>query len=92
MNKKFRSTDELINEIASPMASPNGVGYERAKAELTAKLAQDIKTSLDTLNLSIVDSSRSSENLGKKIFWLNIILALATSVGAIATAFIAYKG
>lgn len=92
MESKFRNTETLINDIASPMATSNGVGYERAKAELAAKLANDVSEIFEKLNTSILASSESSDKLGKKIFWLNIVLALATSVGAIATVAIAING
>lgn len=40
---------------------------------------------------SLNESTKSQERLGKKILWLNWVLTVATMVGAIATAIIAYS-
>ena len=92
MAEEFRDLKTLLDEISSPMASANGSGYERGKAELTAKLSNDICTILGKLHSSVIAGTESSDKLGKKIFWLNIVLAFATTVGAIATVVIAFKG
>lgn len=92
MEYKFRDLKTLIDDFAAPHATQNGVQHERAKAELGAKLSIDICSALEQLNSSVIASTESSDKLSKKIFWLNIVLALATSVGAIATAAMAFKG
>ncbi len=92
MKKEFRDLDTLINDFAAPMATPNGIQHERAKAELAAKLTCEVCAALESLDLSIKSSTESNDKLGKKVFWLNIVLALATSVGAIATVVMAFNG
>lgn len=91
MEYEFRDLKTIINDIAAPHASANGVGHERGKAELIAKISNDMCFSLEKLNSSVEASVVSSNKLSKKIFWLNIVLAIATTVGAIATVVIAYK-
>ena len=88
---KFRNLKELISAIAEPYATANGIRHERGKAELDAKIANEICKTIDSLKIAIIESSKTNDKLGKKIYWLNIILAIATFIGAIATAFIAYK-
>jgi len=38
-----------------------------------------------------IESAESSIKLGNKVFWLNVILTVATVVGSIATAILAWK-
>jgi hypothetical protein len=46
---------------------------------------------LNALKNQLKENAESSDRLGVKVFWLNIVLALATLVGAIATVVIAIK-
>lgn len=91
MNYLFREIETLINEISSPNVSPNGTGYERARAELMAKLATNVCTEIDDLKKAIKESANSSDRLGRKVVALNWVLAAATAVGAIATVVIAFN-
>jgi len=88
---QFRDLKALIDNFAAPHATSNGIQHERAKAELIAKLSSEICTSLGALNSAMKSSAKSNDQLGKKVFWLNIILTFATSIGAFATVVIACK-
>lgn len=90
-NFEFRDFKTLFQNISSPHATANGIQYERANAELKAKLATEICKNISALNLSIEKSTISNNLLNKKILWLNIILTIATCVGATATAIIAFQ-
>lgn len=86
---QFRNLKQLIDDFAAPYATSNGSQHERAKAELAAKLSTDICTAFNRLESSMVESAESNSLLGKRVFWLNVILTFATCVGAIATVFMA---
>lgn len=88
---QFRDYGTLFKSISSPYATANGIQYERANAELKAKLATEICKNISALNSSIEASTLSNNILNKKILWLNIILTIATCVGATATAIIAFQ-
>jgi hypothetical protein len=92
MKKELRDIYTLINDFASPMATSNGTPHERAKAELAAKLTSEVCAALESLDSSMRSSAKSNDTLGRKVFWLNIVLTFATSVGAIATVVMAVKG
>ena len=47
--------------------------------------AHEINISLSGLKKVIEDSNNVSGYLAKKVFWLNVVLAIATIIGAIAT-------
>ena len=51
----------------------------------------ETKDVLKSLTVAVQNSQQSSDKLGKKLFWLNIVLAFATIVGAVATSLIAYS-
>ncbi|TKB07029.1 hypothetical protein [Desulforhopalus sp. IMCC35007] len=91
MKQQFRDLKTLIDDFAAPHATQNGTQHERAKAELAAKLSSEICESLENLKLSMKESAESNDKLSKRVFGLNIVLAIATSVGAIATLMMAFK-
>ena len=88
----FRTIKELLVQIAMPHATASGNKYEEAKAELMAKCSNEISVAVNILNKSIQKSTESQDQLSKRIFWLNVILTIATTIGAIATVFIACQG
>ena len=83
MTHEFSDLETLIDDFAAPMATSNGNQHERAKAELAAKLTNSICETLNALDTSINNSAKSSDNLAKKVFWLNVILTIATVAIAI---------
>ncbi|MDR3547754.1 MAG: hypothetical protein P4M11_05730 [Candidatus Pacebacteria bacterium] len=54
------------------------------------KAVRDTNDSMIRFTEIIEKSIESSNKLASKLFWLNVVLALATGIGAIATAIIAF--
>jgi len=52
-------------------------------------VVNEINISLNNLKDVIKTNNDSSEKLSRKLFWLNVILASATVIGAVATAILA---
>ena len=50
-----------------------------------------INSSLENFKKVVEENNRNTENLSKKIFWLNVVLALATLLGAAATILLVFK-
>jgi len=46
---------------------------------------------IEHLTKAVETSSDSADKLGRRLFWLNFILAIATVVGAIATVALVFK-
>jgi hypothetical protein len=65
--------------------------HEQQKAAITVRCTEDIEASLKSLEEQLVKNAESSDKVGNKIFWLNVVLAIASLVGAIATVAIAIK-
>lgn len=86
--------DKDKNQILEELKDTAQVGsqvHEQQKAALTVRCTEDIEASLSALKTQLKENAESSDRLGVKVFWLNIVLALATLVGAIATVVIAIK-
>lgn len=76
------------NEILDGMVDTAQVGspvHEQQKAALTVRCAEDVEAALNGLRAQLKDNAESSDRLGSKVFWLNVILTMATVVGAAAT-------
>jgi hypothetical protein len=85
-----KNKTQVLNELAGTAQVGSQI-HEQQKAALTVLCTEDIEASLKSLENQLKLNSESSDKVGNKIFWLNVVLALATIVGAVATAFIAIK-
>lgn len=54
-------------------------------------ITEKINSSLNELQQTIKESNQNSKKLSNKLLWLNVVLTIATVVGAIATAILAFK-
>lgn len=54
----------------------------QTEAILRVRTALDVAKSIDTLRISMDESSRSNDELARKVHRLNVVLAWATVVGA----------
>ncbi|EOE6055862.1 hypothetical protein ACVDQD_003764, partial [Vibrio cholerae] len=86
--------DKSKNEILEAMvgtAMPTSPAHEQQKAGIIVRCTEDIEKSIKSLENQLVKNADASDRMGEKVFWLNIILAVATLVGAVATVVIAIK-
>ena len=77
------------NQILDALAGtglPGSLAHEQQKMGIVVRCTEDLEKAIGSLERSMNDNARSSSALGAKVFWLNVILAIATVVGAIATA------
>ena len=76
---------EVLAEILLAGAQPGGVTHSKQHAELLVACVEDVEKALLGLDASIKAASAQSDRLGLRIVWLNVVLAIATAVGAVAT-------
>lgn len=57
---------------------------EREKEHLALLRSKVYMAIANRENRSLLESSRQNENLGRKVFWLNIVVAVLTGVMAIS--------
>jgi hypothetical protein len=82
------------NEILEALNGTAQVGstvHEQQKAAITVRCTEDLESAFQNLEEQLKANSESSDSVAHKIFWLNVILASATVVAAIATVIIAVK-
>jgi len=82
------------NQLLEDLKGTAQVGsqvHEQQKAAIIVRSVEDIEHSINLLAQQLQENAKSSDSLGKKVFWLNGILAIATVVGAIATVVMAIK-
>src|ERR1022692_562880 len=63
---------------------------EREKEHLALLRAKLTMAIANRNNATLFESSESSESLGKKVFWLNIVVTLLTAVMAVSAVFEVY--
>ncbi len=96
-NVSKKSKEKLLEEFARQNTHNTLEGEQYAAAIIVKSTAdiqsstQEIKQSIDRFKKVAEDIGESSDRLSKKLFWLNVVLAAGTIVGAVATAIIAFK-
>lgn len=81
--------DELLKQLChTGRTTPE---YLILQAALYARCAADIEEALQLLRDSVEAASKSSSCLSKRLLWLNVVLTIATAVGALATLLMALK-
>lgn len=68
----------LLDHLANNLKEPNN--YKYITPIINARIVEKIEKSITTLNNSINDQAKSNKSLATKVFWLNIILTIATVI------------
>lgn len=86
--------DKSKNQILDEMECSAQVGsliHEQQKAAISVRCTEDIEAALAKVETQLKLNSESSDRVSNKLFWLNVVLASATLVAAVATVIIAVK-
>lgn len=86
---KDKDKNQILEEMVS-IAQPTSQAHEQQKAGIVVRCTEDIETAIKSFEKALSKNSEVSKNLTKKLLWLNIVLTIATLLGAVATAVIAY--
>jgi len=76
------------NEILKTLidtAEPGSRAHEQQKMGIVVRCTEDLEKALGSLEKSMNHNANASDKLATKVYWLNVILAVATAVGTIAT-------
>ncbi len=87
---KGKDKNQILDDLAGT-AKPGSQIHEQQKAAIKVRCTEAIQDSLSSLEKQLEINAKSADKVGQKIFWLNVVLALATLVGAIATVVIAAR-
>jgi hypothetical protein len=80
---KGKSKDQILDAMVGT-AERGSVVHEQLKMAIVARSTDELGARMAELGTAIKDSSASADRLGRKLFWLNVILVIATAVGAAA--------
>ena len=96
-NLNERTKEELLEEFSN-QPSHNTLAGEQYTVAIIAKSADEvnkgaerISVSVDNFKSAVEKMGVSSDNLGTKLFWLNVILVIATVAGTIITLVALFK-
>jgi hypothetical protein len=78
-----KDKNQILKEMYTT-AHPGSVTHEQQKAGIIVRCTEDIEKALR-------ETSESATTLSKKVYFLNWVLTIATIIGGIATALLAYK-
>lgn len=78
-----KTKNEILASLGSTGA-PGSMIHEQLKAAITVRCTEDIETAFTALTDQLAKNSDSNDRLAAKVFWLNVIITIATVVGALA--------
>ena len=81
---------ELVELLCSGL-EPGSVMHLQASSALQSKIVDEASELLGGLEDAITTAAAASDRLGRKVFWLNVILVVATAVGAFAAVWSAFS-
>ncbi len=82
---KDKTKEQILAELHGT-AEPGSVVHEQQKMAILVRCTQDLERRISELTGAIEGASKESKDLGVKVVSLTRILAIATVLGAIATA------
>lgn len=95
MNYKDHNLEELVQYVYSK--GENAISRDSAMAAVYAKIADIQSQDTQSLHAALVgivkelkENSNSSDRLGKRVYWLNVVLTCAT-VGLFVVAWLSLK-
>lgn len=79
---KGKSKNEILSEIVGTAMLGSDV-REQQKLGIVVRCTEDIEMAFKSLEHSMTETARSNHELSQKIFWLNVVITIATILGAI---------
>jgi len=77
---KGKDKNEILADVMES-GVPGSINLEQQKMGIIVRSVEDIESSLKSLEVSMNNNAASSESLARKVFWLNVVLTIATAVG-----------
>ncbi len=79
---KGKDKNQILEEMTKT-AQPGSPVHEQQKMAIMVRSVEDLESSLKSLENSMNNNSKSSDSLAQKVFWLNVVLTVATVIGTI---------
>jgi hypothetical protein len=79
-----KDKNQILNALVGT-GQPGSPVHEQQKMGIVVRCTEDLEKAIGSLEKSMNLNASSSDRLAAKVYWLNVILAIATAIGAIAT-------
>jgi len=79
---KNKSKSQILSELKDT-AIPGTPVHEQQKIAIIVRCVEDLEKSLNSVETSMNKNADSSQKLANKVFYLSIILTIATILGSI---------
>lgn len=78
-----KDKNEILNALVGT-GQPGSPVHEQQKMGIVVRCTEDLIEAIGSLEKSMNDNAGASDKLAAKVYWLNVILAIATAVGTVA--------
>lgn len=85
------ASEDLEGKNKRQIAGMIGVGvepvsrkHEELRAALQVRCVEDLEKAIEGLSKAQAEATKSAEKLSLRVFWLNVVLTIATVIGAFA--------
>ena len=75
---------EILKDFVEDYTAPDTSQHQIRKLAIQVRCTEDIEKSIGNLEASINKNAESNDRLARKVFYLNIVLTVATALAAIA--------
>ena len=76
-----RTAREALASFPAPISGPTET--EKVKAEIILGCSELLASSIDALRLSLETSAKANDMLSKRVYYLNVVLTVATVLGTV---------
>lgn len=77
------TAEDILKRFIATMRPPGTPEFEQMKITMQVRSISGLVSSLDALHRSVIKSTESSDKLSTRVFWLNVVIAVATVAGVI---------
>jgi len=79
-----KNKNQILNELTET-TQPGSKVHEQQKMGIIVRCTEDLEKAFQSLERSMNNNALSSDKLATKVYWLNIVLALAAVAGVLIT-------
>ncbi len=79
-----KDKNQILTEILGT-GMPGSMAHEQQRMGIIVRCTEDVEKAIGSLEKSMNANASANDRLATKVYWLNVILTVATGVGTIAT-------
>ncbi len=79
---KGRDKNQILGDLID-IGQPGSEVHEQQKMAIIVRCTEDLEKAVDRLRESLAQSASSADKLSNRVFWLNVVITLATVAGVV---------